>query len=68
MPALPYYRAQPAVAFPIGGTHDSLFQVHRESFRSYARSLFPRGEWSPLETDEERLRALASPRSIVLPE
>lgn len=38
----PFYRAQPAVVFPIGGTHDSLFQVHREGFLSYSEGLLPR--------------------------
>jgi hypothetical protein len=41
---LAFFRRQPAVVFPIGGTQDSLFQVHRPSFRSYARALVPRGE------------------------
>jgi len=41
---LPYFRAQSTVAFPIGGTHDTLFQTHHQSFHSYARSLVPRGE------------------------
>jgi hypothetical protein len=37
----PYYRAHPAAVFPIGGTHDSLFQVHREGFLSYSEGLLP---------------------------
>ena len=39
-----FYRAHPAVVFPIGGTHDSLFQTHREGFLSYSEGLFPRGK------------------------
>ncbi len=38
----PFYRAQPAAVFPIGGTHDSLFQTHREGFLSYSEGLLPR--------------------------
>ncbi|MSR63378.1 MAG: hypothetical protein EXS08_13125 [Planctomycetes bacterium] len=43
-PPLEFYRRQPAVVFPIGGTHDSLFQVHNGDplFLSYAKALLPR--------------------------
>jgi hypothetical protein len=40
-PERPFHRTMPAVVFPLGGTHDSLFQVHREGFRSLARALLP---------------------------
>lgn len=73
---LPFFRRQPAVVFPIGGTHDSLFQVHHESFRSYARSLIPRGEdrlaLAPVDFGSQallliELRAGERPRVRVLP-
>ncbi len=38
--AAPFYRGQVPVVFPIGGAHDSLFQVHREGFASYDEGLF----------------------------
>jgi penicillin amidase len=75
-PPLPYYRAQPAVVFPVGGTHDSLFQVHREGFVSYARSLVPHGaDWLALAPVDFGSQALflaelvpgARPRVRVLP-
>ncbi len=73
---LPFFRRQPAIVFPIGGTHDSLFQVHHESFRSYARSLIPRGEdrlaLAPVDFGSQallliELRAGERPRVRVLP-
>ena len=46
---LPFIRAQTVIAFPIGGTHDSLFQTHHQTFGSYAKSLVPRGaDWLAL--------------------
>ncbi len=75
-PALPFFRAQSVVAFPSGGTHDSLFQVHRAGSNSYARSLLPRGaDWlalAPIDFGSQvlflaELEAGARPRVRVLP-
>lgn len=75
-PALPFYRQQPAVVFPIGGTHDSLFQVHRESFHSYAAELLPREQGflslAPVDFGSQALLLvelvpLVRPRVRVLP-
>jgi hypothetical protein len=40
----PFHRSPRPVAFPIGGTHDSLFQVHRQALLSYTEALYRRDE------------------------
>ena len=73
---LPFLRRQSAVVFPSGGTHDSLFQVHRESFHSYARALIPRGErllfLAPIDFGSQvllllELRGGERPRARIMP-
>ena len=42
--ALPYHARQKPFLAGIGGTHDSLFQTHRDGLVSLTNALFPRGD------------------------
>jgi hypothetical protein len=44
VPPLAFHTRQAARVYPSAGTHDTLFQVHREDLESYAKFLIPRAK------------------------